>query len=451
MFRPRSVPIASALRRVIASGDRSRLEKALAILHPADLAQIVPELAADQRKNVIEVLLKLRKAGATLSELPEGCLHDILEELDDAVVLEVVKRLPPDDAVDLIQDLPEERSLRILNGLNIGAARELRELLVYSPETAGGIMTTKFFALREADTAGHAVAALRGSRQESGLYYLYVLDEEGRLRGILSLHQLLLAEEDTRVSELMNERVTTIHPRASQEEAARLIARYNLLALPVVDDAGYMLGVITVDDVVDVIQEEATEDIYRMAGISEGDNVFTGWNESVRLRLPWLTLNLATAVLASRVVALFEPALEAVAALAVFMPIVAGMGGNAATQTITIVVRAIALGQLDSGVRRTVAKEVLVGLVNGVFVGIAGGIIAWLLTDKIIFGVVLCLAMIVNTLVAALAGTLIPFTLRALRLDPAIASSIFVTTLTDIFGFFAFLGLATVFLQYLTG
>jgi magnesium transporter len=323
--------------------------------------------------------------------------------------------------------------------------------MAYSPETAGGIMTTEFFALRETDTAAEAIAAIRGRRHEVGLFYMYVLDAENRLKGILTLMQLVTAEGNTPIRNFMIEEVYTAEPHMSQEEAARMFARYNLVALPVVDDHGVMLGVITIDDVVDVIHEEATEDIYLMAGLSQDDRVFTSWLDSVRLRLPWLVINLATATLAARVVAFFEPALEQFALLAVFMPMVAGMGGNAGTQTITVIVRGLALGELYPGhVRQVVTKEVLVGLCNGLFTGILAAGVAYLWKANLVLGLVLFLAMVLNSVVAALAGTLIPLSLKALRLDPAIASSIFVTTLTDISGFLSFLGLATLLLTYMT-
>lgn len=451
MLRPKPIPVLVAVRRVIESGDPARIEKALAVVHPADLARLLPDLDPGVRRTIIDRLLRMRKAGATLSEIPHGPLKEILADLDDGVVTELVKRLPPDDAVDLIQDLPPDRSARVLDALGIAAAGDIRELLAYSPETAGGIMTPAFFSLRETDTAAAATASLREHGQDAGLYYLYVLDDEGRLKGILTLLQLLLAPQDEPIGRVMLTEVYTTGPKVSQEEAALMFARYNLIALPVVDDDGVMLGVVTIDDVVDVINEEATEDIYRMAGLSEDDRVFSSWRDSVRLRLPWLAVNLATAVLASRVVAAFEPALEKLALLAVFMPIVPGMGGNAATQTITVMVRGMALGELTpANVRGVVAKELFAGIVNGLVTGLLGAAVVYVWTANLVLGGVLCGAMVVTNVVAALAGTAIPLSLKALRLDPAIASGIFVTTFTDVFGFLSFLGLATVFLRFLT-
>jgi magnesium transporter len=237
-----------------------------------------------------------------------------------------------------------------------------------------------------------------------------------------------------------------------QEEVARQVAAYNLLAIPVVDEENKLVGIITVDDVIDVIKDEATEDIYRLAGGAGGGHAFSPAGVSLRKRLPWLGVNLGTAFLATSVVALFEGTIEKVAALAIFMPIVAGMGGNAATQTLTVVVRGIALGELSwTNSRKALMKEAIVGLGNGIALGVAAALIAWAWRGSPVLGVVLGVAMIVNMFVAATAGTLIPLGLRAANVDPALASSVFITTLTDIFGFFAYLGLATVLASYLVG
>jgi magnesium transporter len=237
-----------------------------------------------------------------------------------------------------------------------------------------------------------------------------------------------------------------------QEEVARQVAAYNLLAIPVVNEENKLVGIITVDDVIDVIKDEATEDIYRLAGVAGDDRAFTPAGESFRKRLPWLGINLITAFLAASVVAIFEGTIARIAALAVFMPIVAGMGGNAATQTLTVIVRGIALGELTWGnSRKALIKESAVGIGNGLLFGAVAAAVAWLTRDNATLGLVLGAAMVINMFVAATAGTLVPLGLRALNVDPALASSVFITTLTDIFGFFAFLGLATVFSEYLVG
>jgi magnesium transporter len=255
---------------------------------------------------------------------------------------------------------------------------------------------------------------------------------------------------ETPLKRIMTTDLISVRADMDQEEVARLVASYNLLAIPVVDEENKLVGVITVDDVIDVIKDEATEDVYRLAGVAGDDRVFTKASESLRKRLPWLLVNLGTAFLAASVVGLFKGTIDQVVALAIYMPVVAGMGGNAATQTLTVIVRGIALGELTWGnTRKALLKEAVVGIGNGVACGTIGALVAWMFSRDLMLGGILAMAMIINMFVAATAGTLIPLMLRALKVDPALASSVFITTLTDVFGFFSFLGLAKVFLGYL--
>jgi magnesium transporter len=282
------------------------------------------------------------------------------------------------------------------------------------------------------------------------VFYLYVVDERRHLVGVISLRRLLLVAPDTPLKRIMTTDLSSVRVDVNQEEVARLVASYNLLAIPVVDEENKLVGVITVDDVIDVIKDEATEDVYRLAGVTGDDRVFTKPTESLRKRLPWLFVNLVTAFLAVGVVSRFEGTIAVATALAVFMPVVAGMGGNAATQTLTVIVRGIALGELTwANTRQALFKEAAVGIVNGVSCGAIAALIAWLTYGNYTLGLILGLAMIINMFVAAVAGTLIPLALRAMKIDPALASSVFITTLTDVFGFLSFLGLGALFIRYL--
>ena len=277
-----------------------------------------------------------------------------------------------------------------------------------------------------------------------------MVDERRHLVGVVSLRRLLLVSPETPLKRIMTTDLITARVDMDQEEVARQVASYNLLAIPVVDEENKLVGVITVDDVIDVIKDEATEDIYRLAGVAGDERAFTPPLESLRKRLPWLSVNLATAFMAASVVALFEGTIEQVTALAVFMPIVAGMGGNAATQTLTVIVRGIALGELTwRNSRKALMKEAVVGVGNGIVLGVIAAAVAWVTRGSPVLGLILCAAMIINMFVAATAGTLVPLGLRAANVDPALASAVFITTLTDVFGFFSFLGLATVFIRYL--
>ena len=315
-------------------------------------------------------------------------------------------------------------------------------------------MNPDVFALSEDLTAGEAIQALQQAADVEMVFYLYVVDGRRHLVGVISLRRLLLVSPETPLKRIMTADLTTARVDTDQEEVAQLVASYNLLAIPVVDDESKLVGMITVDDVIDVIKDEATEDIYRMAGVSSDEHVFTSAGESIRKRLPWLVINLVTAILAAMVVTIFRDELASVdfVALAAFMTIVASMGGNAATQTLTVVVRGIALGELTwSNSRRVLVKEAVVGVGNGLVLGVVGAGVAWFVVGSPFFGGILALAMVVNLLVAAVAATLIPIALRAMKVDPALASSVFITTLTDMFGFFAFLGLATLFVDQLAG
>jgi magnesium transporter len=299
-------------------------------------------------------------------------------------------------------------------------------------------------------TVGEAITELQSNRDVEMVFYLYVVDERRHLVGVVSLRRLLLVPPDTPLKRIMTTDLISVPVDVNQEEVARLVASYNLLAIPVVDEENKLVGVITVDDVIDVIKDEATEDVYRLAGLPSDDRVFTLPIESLKKRLPWLIVNLATAFIAASVVKVFEGTIGIVTSLAVFMPVVAGMGGNAATQTLAVIVRGIAIGELTwSNTRQALLKEAAVGIGNGVACGIIGAGVVWLMQGNPFLGAILGMAMIINMFVAAIAGTLIPLGLRALKVDPALASSVFITTLTDVFGFLSFLGLGALFIKYL--
>jgi magnesium transporter len=326
---------------------------------------------------------------------------------------------------------------------------EVENLLEYAEKTAGRIMNPNVFALSEDMTVGEAITELQSSRDVEVVFYLYVVDGRRHLVGVVSLRRLLLVSPETPLKRIMTTDLISARVDTDQEEVARQVASYNLLAIPVVDEENKLVGVITVDDVIDVIKDEATEDIYRLAGVSRDERVFTPPPESLRKRFPWLVINLATAFLAAGVVGLFKGTISQWVALAVFMPVVAGMGGNAATQTLTVIVRGIALGELTwSNSRKALFKELLVGMGNGIATGLIAAAAAWIVVRDPTLGLVLMAAMILNLLVAAMAGTLVPLGLRALKVDPALASTVIITTFTDVCGFASFLGLAALFLHY---
>ena len=365
-------------------------------------------------------------------------------------IAKLAQDIPSDDAAALIDHLPEELSAAVLHLMRPKESTVVENLLEYAERTAGRIMNPNVFALNEDITVGEAITEIQSSRDVEMVFYLYVVDERRHLVGVVSLRRLLLVSPETPLKRIMTADLISARVDMDQEEVARQVAAYNLLAIPVVDAENKLVGIITVDDVIDVIKDEATEDIYRLAGVAGDERAFTPARESLRKRLPWLGINLLTAFLAAAVVGLFEGTIDLFPVLAVFMPIVAGMGGNAGTQTLTVIVRGIALGELTwSNSRKALLKEAVVGLGNGIVLGAAAAAVVWMVRGNPTLGLVLGMAMIINMFVAAAAGTLVPLGLRAANVDPALASSVFITTMTDMFGFFSFLGLATVFARYL--
>ena len=444
--------ILESVRRLLRMGATPNLVNLLQKQHPADLAQIFAELPEKERHAAFNTLVEKngKLAMEALSELgPEkGAALLALRSAEE--IARLTQEIASDDAVALIDHLPEELSTVVLELIRPKPGGGVSELLEYEERTAGRLMNPNVFALAEDLTAGESITALQNARDVEMVFYLYVVDERRHLVGVVSLRRLLLVPPDTPLKRIMTTDVYSARVDTDQEEVARMVASYNLLAIPVVDTENKLAGVITVDDVIDVIKDEATEDVFRLAGVSKEDGVLTPPQESLRRRLPWLGVNLVTAFLAASVVGLFSQTIDKVVALAVLMPIVAGMGGNAATQTLAVIVRGLALGELTwTNARQALLKEGLVGLGNGLALGLVAAIGAWLWTGSPVLGGVLALAMIINMFIAATAGTLIPLGLRALKVDPALASSVFITTLTDVFGFFSFLGLATVFLKFL--
>lgn len=430
----------------------ARVERVIDRLHAPEIAALLPELDPGEIRTVVDLLFSARRAARTLRELPKEVLPGILELLGDPQIGDMLGRLPPDDAVAFLHALPEERRPPVTANLPSAQRGELERLLKYPEATAGSVMTTRFLALRDSTTAQEAIEAIRRHTEEEveQVFYLYVCDEQGQLRGVVPIRKLVSCPSNRPLRDIMIAEPVAVQASADQEEVATVVAKYNLLAVPVIDPMRRLLGVITVDDVIDVIREEATEDMFRMVGLSEDEHVFTPLKTSIRRRMSWMVINLATAFLAAWVVGLFESSIRAVSALAVFMPIVAGMGGNGGTQSLTVITRGIALGEisLDTALR-AIAREVAIGVAIGVVTGILTAFAEYLWRGQWMLGVVLLLAMIINMAVAGLSGAAVPLVLKALRQDPALGSGVIVTTFTDVFGFFAFLGIATALIRHL--
>ncbi|HXV63509.1 MAG TPA: magnesium transporter [Vicinamibacteria bacterium] len=450
MLSTRTPLLAETVRKLVARGAHVNAFNILSRLHPSDIASILGELSEHLRRDAFQTLHKrdIRLASAAISELGPERGASLLSEMTSQEISVILQELDPDDAAVFVPRLPPELQEEILGAMRKKEASDVEDLLQYPDQTAGRIMSPKVFSLNQDTTVEEAIRRLQDAGDLEMVFYIYVVDDHGNLVGVLSLRQLLLKRPNTKLADIMEPDVIRVATDTDQEEVAQLVASYNLLAIPVVDSLNKLVGVITVDDVIDVIKEEATEDMYRLAGLDREERVFTRPRTSVAKRIPWLVLNLGTAFMAALVVSLFENTISQFALLAVFMPVVPLLGGNAGNQTLTVMVRGIALGELSwSNSRKALFKEVLVGIVNGITIGLLVGVAAFLWKGDPWLGAVLALAMVGTLLVAAVMGTLIPLALRWLKVDPALASSVFVTTATDVTGFLLFLGLGALFLS----
>jgi magnesium transporter len=446
-----------SVRRLVRGGATARALNVLRKGRPADVAQVLHELSDLDRKSVFGALAQseTKLAAASLSELSleEGVA--VLKTLGPPEIAHVLQELPSDDAALFVAELPEGLRQELLDLMKVETSTEVQELLSFAEGTAGRIMTPDVFALSEDLTVSESISAIqRASRDVELVYYLYVVDDRTHLVGVSSLRQLLLVPPTTPLKKIMSTDVISVRTDTAQEEVARVVERYNLLGVPVVDEEHKLVGIVTVDDVLDVIREEATEDIYALSGVSSEEGATSPPLRSVRLRLPWLLVNLATAILAAAVIHAFEATIQKVVVLASLQSIVAGMGGNAATQTLAVIVRGLALGEVTwENSRRVLIKEVLVGLANGLANGIVASAVVWVWfgfgLKMLLIGGIIAAAMVINLVIAGIAGTVIPLVLKRLKADPALASTVFVTTCTDVGGFLSFLGLATLLVKYL--
>ena len=439
------------LRRLLASGVTTRAERLLARMPPADIAPLLSGLTREEVGTVIDLLFRQRRAARVLRELPPEMLPDVFDAVTDERLAGVLQRLEIDDLLELVEWIPEERRPAVVGRLPDAVRAELEKAELYPEQSAGRVMMTSFVALDEKMTAQEAIDTLRArADDDESILYLYVVDDQRALRGVVPIRRLVQAPPARLIRDLMIPDPVSVQPDADQEEVAQIVARYDLLAVPVTDVDGRMLGVITVDDVIDVITEEATEDMYHLAGLSEEDRVFSPAHTSISKRMPWMLINLGTAFLAAWVVGLFERALEQAVALAIFMPVVAGMGGNGGIQALTVITRGIALGEIEfsSGVRAAL-KELVVGIVIGAVTGAAAAGVAYVTVGGPIIGAALFAAMVVTMASAGLMGAAVPLLLKAVRLDPALGAGVIVTTFTDVFAFFSFLGIGTLLLDRL--
>ena len=413
--------------------------------HPHDIATEIRYLEIIVIRRILGKLPNAVTSDVIL-ELPPHVQVELFESMRVSRLSGIISEMFSDDVADLLGQISAERLEKIMDQLPSTEAREIADLLKYEEDTAGGIMQTEVISIPEGLNISETIEKLRGMddlMETEGLFYIYVTDENERLRGVLRVRDLLFSKPHLKVRDIMIREVRAVSVHADQEEIARMFKHYGFPVVPVVDDFQRLRGIVTSDDVMDIMEEEATEDMQRMIGLSGEESTNTPWKEAVQKRLPWLYVNLLTAFMAGSVVAMFESTIAQYAVLAVFLPIIAGQGGNAGTQVLTIVVRSLALGDIpDDGQRNIILKELVVGVLNGLAIGIVVGVIAWIWQGNIALGVVVFAAMVLNMVGAGLAGVVIPFGLKALSIDPALASAIMLTTVTDVVGFFLFLGFA---------
>ncbi len=433
----------TTIETAIAGRDAPALKREVDDLHQSELGDLLEALHPDQRRALVE-LLGADFDFSALTEVDEVIRLDIVENLPNAQIAQAVQELDSDDAVYILEDLDEEDQDEILSQLPFTERIRLRRSLDYPEETAGRRMQTEFVAVPPFWTVGQTIDYMREDKNLPDRFsQIFVIDPTFKLVGAVDLDQILRSRRNVKVEEIMYETRHAIPATMDQEEAAREFEQYDLLSAAVVDENERLVGVLTIDDVVDVIQQEAEEDLLRMGGVGDeelSDNIFS----TSRSRVPWLLINLFTAFLAASVIGLFDRTIEHIVALAVLMPIVAGMGGNAGSQTMTVTVRALATKDLDIyNAGRIIRREMGVGFINGIVFAILIGCVAATWFHDPNLGGIIAAAMTINMFVAALAGILIPLLLDRFKIDPAVASAVFVTTVTDVVGFFAFLGLAT--------
>tara|TARA_B100001123_G_scaffold446601_1_gene601544 strand:+ start:90 stop:1454 length:1365 start_codon:yes stop_codon:yes gene_type:complete len=437
----------SNIQQLLVQKNKNALHRFIKDIHNADLAEIIQNLDNEIRDDFI-ISIKDNFDPEILTYLNDALRDEVIEKLDLNQLAQDFKELDVDDAVDVVEDLEKTEQEIVLNSLPFSERKLIEEGLNYPEDSAGRLMQRKFVSINQLWNVGNAIDFLRNQTESlpEDFYDIFLTDKNNKVTGIVSLGRLMSSKREVNLNDIKNKETHTINVLTDQEEVAYQFTKYALVSAPVVNDENKIIGSITVDDVVEVIEEEREEDILKLGNVGQTD-IFESIINTTKSRFSWLLVNLLTAIIASIVIAFFQTSIEKVVALAVLMPIVASMGGNAGTQTMTVAVRALATKELTgSNAFKIVGKEIFVGGINGIiFAFIIGFIASYWFSDKLL-GFTIALAMIINLLVAGLVGALIPITLNKFKIDPALASGVILTTVTDVFGFLSFLGLATILL-----
>ncbi len=434
MQTDRNKILIESIKRLLRRGATTHLGNIVNKTHAADLSVVFRSLSLTQQRKLFDMITDIEQKGILFSELDEDTFLDLIEEMKLEDIVEILEQMPTDDVADLLGRLPEEKSDAILEKMKKAESEEVEGLLRYEDDTAGGIMVPDFIALAEDVTAKDAIESLQKEHSEVEMpFYLYVVDDYGKLVGVSSLRQLVLVPPDTPLKEFMATDVFSVQTSMDQEEVAKIVARYDILAVPVVDQTNRLVGIVTVDDVIDIFRREATEDILKMAGVGEEFVETKSVLKSTRTRLPWLFASCVGGIIAILIIDKYEGTLQKIAALAAFIPVIMGMGGNIGTQSSTIVVRGLATGRLHiRDLWSVVFKELSIGFILGLVYGLLIGSVAQVSYRMEVLAISVCFAVISSMSIAALIGSLVPMAFARINIDPAVATGPFVTTAIDI-------------------
>lgn len=438
------------LKEAVNNQDEKAIDDIYEHVPPVDLAEAIEEL----KDNELAYLCRHtddEELAEILEESDEDLQVAMIDCLNNERVLKLFNHISKDNIVDILGQLPIGKRKHLINLMKSEDQHVIEQLLGYDEDSAGGLMTTEYIALNARLTVMRALVKIKEIAPKTEVIdTIFVLNDKKELVGTADLRDILSSKEDVKLSDIMDEQVISVLPETDQEEVSLLVSKYDLTTIPVVNKNHALLGIITVDDIIDVIQEEHTEDMLQMHGVNKEESLDSTLFESIKMRLPWLIVNLATAFLASFTVKMFEGTIEKIVALSATMTIVTGMGGNAGSQTLSIMIRSIALGEVHlKDCFHAFIKEVCLGIIDGFVTGVITGCIVYAIYGNFYLGIIICIAMVGNLVVSGFFGFLIPVALKALHLDPALASSIFLTTATDVLGFFIFLELANIFMPVL--
>ncbi len=448
MDNDRNRILMESIRRLLRRGAASHLRKIVNKTHAADLTAVFNSLSLPDQRRLFDVMDDIEQKGELFSRLDADTFLNLVKEIDLKEIVEILEQMPTDDVADLLGRMPEDMADAILEKMKTDDSEEVEDLLSYGDDTAGGIMVPDFIALTEDTTVKAAIESLQKEHQDVEMpFYLYVVDEYGKLVGVSSLRQLVVVPPETPLKNFMTTDVFSVTTDMDQEEVAKLVARYDILAVPVVDDSNRLVGIVTVDDVIDIFRMEATEDMLKMAGAGEEYVETQSVLRSTRIRLPWLFASYLGGMVAFYIIGRFEESLYKLAYLAAFIPVIMGMGGNIGTQSSTIVVRGLATGRLNiRDIGSVVVKECLIGLLLGLIYGLLIGLVAHLKYSTFALAVSVGLGLVCSMSIAALFGSLMPMVFARINIDPAVATGPFVTTSIDIISVFFYFVLATTFL-----